>query len=190
MLDRFNHEEHDMNYKPRDFIKTMPEWKWRTQGGLTKYIHRPLSFVFSSILANLYETPNQISFISLIFAALACASFLFPFHFMYYIGALFMNLWLIMDCADGNIARLIGGQPHGDFIDATSSYFLIGFVYPAMGMAVFNEGGMSFDNDDPWIIYIGAVASACDTMARLFYHKFISGVQDTRDNNGIKIMRV
>lgn len=53
-----------------------------------------------------------------------------------------MNIWLITDSADGNMARSVGGKPYGDFIDATSSYAMVGFIFPGLGWAIYKDGGL------------------------------------------------
>lgn len=160
-----------MKYTPRFFYDTMPEWKRKKDSVVARYFHRPVSFVFSSVFTEIGLTPNQVSFISLIIAVLACACFLVNNRCAYLAGAILVNLWSITDSADGNMARSIGGKPYGDFIDATSSYFLVGFMLPALGFAVYQSGGYFFSSGNGIIILIGAFAGLSDTMMRLFFQK-------------------
>lgn len=160
-----------MRYTPKFFNDTMPEWKRKKDSIVARYIHRPISFIFSSIFAEIGLTPNQVSFISLIVAVIACSCFLVSNKIACIIGAIMVNLWSIMDSADGNMARSIGGKPYGDFIDATSSYFLVGFMLPALGWSVYCQGGFIFQKNDGLIVLIGAIAGISDTMMRLFYQK-------------------
>ena len=55
-----------MRYTPKFFNDTMPGWKRKKDSIVARYIHRPISFIFSSIFAEIGLTPNQVSFISLI----------------------------------------------------------------------------------------------------------------------------
>ena len=69
------------------------------------------------------------------------------------------------------MARSLGGKPYGDFIDATSSYFLYGMMFLPLGYSVYKTGGFFVQAGLPEIIVIGAIAGSCDTMTRLFYQK-------------------
>lgn len=163
-----------MKYSAKYFKDTMPKWKRDKDAVVARYIHRPISFYFSEFFVSIGLTANQVSFIALIIAFLSCVSFLFNNVYAYLIGAILMNLWSIVDSADGNIARSIGGKPYGDFIDATSSYALVGFIFPILGLAVYRDGGVLFEKGNITVIYIGALASTFDTMARLYFQKMKS----------------
>lgn len=160
-----------MKYSPSYFKETMPEWKRKKDSIVARYIHRPISFVFSSVFAEIGMTPNQVSFISLIIAIVSCIFFMTCGRIECIIGAVLVNLWSITDSADGNMARSIGGKPYGDFIDATSSYFLVGFLMPILGWVSYNSGGIIFKRYDGIIILLGCFAGVCDTMTRLFFQK-------------------
>ena len=160
-----------MKYPAKLFRDTMPEWKRKKDSIVARYFHRPISFYFSSMFSSMGLTPNHVSFISLIIAFLACGCFLVHSKKFYILGALLVNLWSITDSADGNMARTLGGKPYGEFIDATSSYALVGFMFPAISVAIYRDGGIFFESGNATILYIGAIVSACDTMSRLFFQK-------------------
>lgn len=161
----------NMRYSPKFFRDTMPEWKRKKDPIIARLFHRPMSYVFSSLFCEVGLTPNQVSFISLIISFLTCGCFLLQNKMWYIVGAILMNFWSITDSADGNMARSVGGKPYGDFIDATSSYAMVGFLFPALGWAVYKDGGLLISRGAAWIILIGAYTSICDTMARLFFQK-------------------
>lgn len=160
-----------MKYTAKFFHDTMPEWKRKKDPLIAQVFHRPISFWFSSFFCEMGLTPNQVSFISLIIAIITCGCFLTGNKICYLIGAILMNIWSITDSADGNMARSVGGKPYGDFIDATSSYAMVGFIFPALGWAIYRDGGLFISAGAAWIILIGAYTSSCDTMARLFFQK-------------------
>ena len=97
-----------------------------------------------------------------------------------------MIFWLILDCVDGNLARCVKKQPFGEFADSMSSYFLVGFMGAAMGIAAFFEGGILFEAGSPWIILIGALASSSDTMMRLVYQKYNNTARKLADQGIIE----
>lgn len=173
-----------MKYSPKFFKDTLPEWKRKKDSLVARYIHRPISFYFSSLFALLGWTPNHVSFLSLIVAIIACACFLPARREWHLIGALLVNLWSVLDSADGNMARSLGGLPYGEFIDATSSYVLVGFMFPAIAVTVFRTGGLLFQAGNFWIIYLGALASSCDTMMRLFLQKAKNTAYESKCEKG------
>lgn len=160
-----------MKYTASFFKHTMPEWKRKKDSLIARVFHRPISFYFSSFFAEIGLTPNQVSFISLIISIMSCGCFAFDKRIAHIIGAILINVWSITDSADGNMARSIGGNPYGDFIDATSSYVMVGFLLPMLGWATYRNGGLFFQKGDGLIILIGAIAGISDTMSRLFFQK-------------------
>lgn len=163
-----------MKYTPEFFKDTMPDWKRKKDPIIARYIHRPLSFVFSSIFVELGLTPNQVSFISLIIAFITCVLFASEKTVILIIAFLLMNLWSITDSADGNMARSLGGKPFGDFIDATSSYFLYGMMFLPLGYSTYLTGGAFFQRGDAILIVIAAITGSADTMTRLFFQKMVT----------------
>lgn len=160
-----------MQYSPKFFKDTMPKWKKKKDPIIARFIHRPISFVFSSIFVEMGLTPNQVSFISLIIAFITVFLFASTSTVVLIIAFIFLNLWSITDSADGNMARSLGGKPYGDFIDATSSYFLYGMMFLPLGYSVFKTGGLFISVGTPEIIVLGALAGSMDTMTRLFFQK-------------------
>lgn len=160
-----------MKYSPQFFRDTMPEWKRKKDPVIARFIHRPISFVFSSIFAEMKLTPNQVSFLSLIIAFIAVTLFSSTNTVGLLIAYFLLNLWSITDSADGNMARSLGGKPYGDFIDATSSYFLYGMMFLPLGYSVYKTGGVFVQGGLPEIIVIGALTGSFDTMTRLFFQK-------------------
>lgn len=161
-----------MKYTPKYFYDAIPEWKRKKDSTCCRYIHRPISFVFTSIAANLGISANTISYISAIVALASCASFLFGNLYANIIAIFLYNLWVILDCVDGNLARTIRKQPFGEFADSISSYILVGFSGAAIGYAAYVEGGLLFESGNAWIIIIGAIGSSADTMMRLIFQKY------------------
>ena len=115
-------------YTIRFFKETLPEWKRKKDSFVLKLFFRPLSFVTSSIAANLNITANTVSYFSILLAIVACILFLIPNFICNIFGAIFVNLWILSDCTDGNLARSVKKQPFGDFADSASSYILIAFL--------------------------------------------------------------
>ena len=180
LLDNIEGGIGDLKYPPKFFRETMPEWKRKKDPFIARYVHRPISFLFSSIFVEMGLTPNQVSFLSLIIAFITVALSASTNKIVLIIAFILLNLWSITDSADGNMARSLGGKPYGDFIDATSSYFLYGMMFLPLGYSVFKTGGFFVSAGTPEIIVFGALAGSLDTMTRLFFQKMKNNAYEIR----------
>ena len=176
-----------MKYTTKFFHDSMPAWKRKKDSTLTRFIYRPLSFFLASIVANLGISANTVSYVSAIVALIGCSMFLIPITACHIIGSIIMIIWLIMDCIDGNLARAIQKQPFGEFADSISSYLLVGFMCTTLGFAAYQEGGLLFEQGNPWIILLGALASSSDTMMRLIYQKYKNTERKMADQGIVEI---
>lgn len=176
-----------MKYSVKYFKDDFPDWKRKKDSTLTRILYRRLSFVFASFAANLGISANTISYASAVVALCACFMFLFRSTVFHIIGSVLMIVWVIMDCVDGNIARSVQKKPFGEFADSMSSYMLVGFMGTFMSIAAYFEGGLLFEKGNPWIIFIGTLASSSDTMMRLIYQKYKNTERKLADEGIIKL---
>lgn len=165
-------------YRAKDFRESTPEWKRKKETFIGKILYRPLSYVISSVLANMGIKANSVSYFSMFVSIVGCALFVFNNHACHIMGAVIFILWAILDCVDGDMARTIGKQPFGDFADAISCYMLQGLMCTTMGAAVYFDGGILFQQSDIWIVIIGCMASTANCLMRLIYQKYLSAEQD------------
>lgn len=160
------------DYSIRYFYNSLPAWKRKKDPVLSRIIYRPLSFVFASICAKLGISANTVSYISAIEAIIAGSFFLWNDYTCNIIGAILINVWLLMDCIDGNLARAVKKQPFGEFADASSSYILVGIMGTCIGFAAYHQGGVFFESGSEWLILMGALGSNADSLTRLIYQKY------------------
>ena len=172
-----------MKYNTKFFKDAFPEWKRKKDSVLLRWFYRPISFFGASIFAHTGLTSNQVSFLSMIVAIVACSMFLFSNEIINYVGWFLLVLWMIMDCIDGNLARSIKSYPYGDFIDAASSYTLIALMFPCLGINAFLNGGFFFQKGFVWLVFLGAITGISDVLARLFYQKYLTNSYEYNDNN-------
>lgn len=173
-----------MKYSIKFFKESLPAEHNNKSSILVKWFYRPLSFVFSSLFANMKMSANAVSYFSCIVAIVSAAMFVIPNQIAHIIGAVLANFWLLLDCVDGNIARAIKKQPFGRFADAMGSYLLVGLICTTMGFAAYFEGGLIVESKTSWIILIGALASSSDSLMRLIYQKYKS-IESLEINEGI-----
>lgn len=166
-----------MKYTPSYFSKSMPEWKKKKDPLITRFFYRKVSFVFSSFCAEFGISANAVSYFSALIAIFSAVSFLIHTHISCILGAVLINVWAILDCVDGNLARSVKKQKYGEFADAFSSYILVAFVVVSMGYASFYMGGFLIEMYVPEILLLGALASIFDPLMRLCYQKFKNSSQ-------------
>jgi phosphatidylglycerophosphate synthase len=171
------------NYTPSYFRKNFPEWKKKKDPVLTNIFYRPLSFYIASFFAKRGISANTVSYFSTIIGFIACLMFLINNFHCQLFGAIFINVWLLLDCVDGNLARSVKKQAFGEFADAISSYILVGFMCTTMGFAVYFTGGVLVSPHCPWIILCGALGSNADSLMRLIYQKYKNIATDLEYKN-------
>lgn len=160
-----------MRYTPRYFKDNLPATKNSKSSFLVRHFYRKISFYVSSLAYMMGLTANRVSFIGVIIAFVAAGLYLFPVKGIQLLGGIMTALWLVSDCVDGNLARCVGKQPYGEFIDAVGSYTIVALILPAVGFAAYNNGSV-FLNGNPSVVLLGALGGLADTMARLYYQKY------------------
>ena len=170
-----------MKYSPIFFKNSMPDWKKKKDPMVSRFFYRPLSFYVASFCANLGTSANSVSYFSVLVALIGCFSFLIYNHAWHIFGAVMINVWLLLDCVDGDLARSVKKQAFGEFADATSSYILVAFMCTCMSFAVYHEGGLLLSPGWVWIILIGALSSTGDTLMRLIYQKYLNSERELVD---------
>lgn len=173
-------------YTVKFFKDDMPEWKRKKDPILSRIFYRPVSFATASICANLGISANTVSYFSGIFAIVACLLFLINSYPVKIIAAIMINIWLVMDCTDGNLARSVKSQPFGEFADGISSYILVGLMCTTIGFSVYQTGGIIVSSGNIWILLLGAFASSSDTMMRLIYQKYKATANEMVSNGFIE----
>lgn len=159
-------------YSPKVFKEELPEWKRKKDPFTSRIFYRPVSFITASVATNIGLTANAVSYLSIILALIACVCFIIPNYICNIVGAILVNIWLISDCTDGNMARTVKKQPFGEFADGISSYILVGLLCTAFSISAYFNGGVLINKECIWIVLLGALASSSDTLMRLIYQKY------------------
>ena len=118
------------------------------------YFIRPISFYLTFAAYRLKINPNQATFIGLFFGLIAI---LFAFESYFICAAIFLNIFAIIDCIDGNLARLGNPSKKGEYYDA---FFgdLVNFSFPVIFLfAAYRDGlldSVRFFGDEVLLILI------------------------------------
>jgi len=98
-------------------------------------VYRPLAFLFVKIIYRTNLTPNQITFVSMIFGIWAGVAIAFNSKTAFIIAALSILLYDVLDCSDGQLARLKHNGTHlGRILDGFADYIVSIAAYVGIGI--------------------------------------------------------
>jgi phosphatidylglycerophosphate synthase len=131
---------------------------------------RKLSFYVTWLCIRIGLTANQVTFISLILGMVGCFFMIMGDRESTIIGAILINLWAILDCVDGNIARVLKKtNKTGWFFDSISGFILNSILLFSIAIGIYFESdnlilgiGEYFDiagNQNISILIIGCLGS-------------------------------
>jgi phosphatidylglycerophosphate synthase len=124
-----------------------------------KYVARPAAAVLLVPLAKSSVTPNQVTFASLlVFAAAVAILVAMPGHLGLLLGVLVIELSYVLDCVDGQLARLRGtSSPIGAHLDFLMDELKAFLLVAAVGVRLWWEKEAPF-----WMLegLVGLVAVA------------------------------
>jgi phosphatidylglycerophosphate synthase len=166
-----------------DIRHSLPPEKNRADSYWTRWVLRPLSIPVAWLCIRLGLSANAVSYLSalvalaggaLLSAGLFAGSGAAPgaggasFSLTVMItGAFLLNLFAVLDCADGNIARVTGTMgPWGGWADALGGYAAYFAALLGAGMAaetLAGAGGWAF---------LGGFATGANLLARLVYQSY------------------
>lgn len=143
---------------------------------MVKIFFRPVSYPITWLLAKLGFSANQATYLSGLVAVCGAALLIAANREMNVAGAVLFNLWAVLDCVDGTLARYRGSSSqHGDFVDTVFGYLAFGIVFIAMGVTAENTKALGpIPMTHINFIIVGAFASMGDLFMRLVYQRFFS----------------
>lgn len=136
------------------------------------YFVRPLSFYVTYVLMKFKITANQATLISTLVSLLGSALLFTTNRLLTFIGLLILNLWIVFDCVDGNIARTTKkSSVYGEFLDGVSGYLYTILLYISLSVNVFlNSSGKNV-----WLyLVLGSFTSIATILPRLIEHKAVN----------------
>lgn len=98
-------------------------------------IYRPLAFLFVKLIYSTNLTPNQLTLASMVFGIFAGVAFVFYTTTSLLIAALLILVYDVLDCSDGQLARLKHNGTHlGRILDGFADYIVSIAVYVGIGI--------------------------------------------------------
>jgi phosphatidylglycerophosphate synthase len=154
-------------YSLQDIRASLPPEKVKQDGLWTRFALRPVSFPVSWAVLRLGLSAGAVSYLSAVFAGAGGVLFSFPGYWIPGAGAVLLNVFSVLDCVDGNIARVTGkAGPWGGWADAVTGFIAYTAVFFSSGMYLFLRSGWQ-----PVLIVAGLTSSA-NLLARVAYQMY------------------
>lgn len=132
-------------------------------------IYRPLAFLFVKLVFRTNITPNQITLASMVFGIFAGIATAFNSSIAFLIAAIMILLYDVLDCSDGQLARLKHNGTHlGRILDGFADYIVSITVYVGIGI------GFASNSDSPafwWVMTAFTGASNAIQSGLLDYYR-------------------
>ena len=133
------------------------------------FFYRPLAFIFVKIIYSTNLTPNQITTLALIIGMIGGIVISFNTYSYLVIAAILLIIYDVLDCSDGQLARLKkNGTPAGRILDGVADYLVTISVYLGIGF------GFANDSNNPlfyWVLLVLAGASNIVHAIALDYYR-------------------
>lgn len=131
--------------------------KKRDVNWFTEHIARPPAAIVVYLASRTRITPNQITFLSVVVAAAACAIWIFlPGYPWLVAAALIFEFSFVLDCADGQLARLRGvASPIGHLLDFLMDELKAMLVIGSIAVRLWRESA------DPRLLLVGLGGLFC-----------------------------
>lgn len=161
-----------MNITLKDIEKSLPRSKNKVSSFWVRLWVRKFSYLVTYVCLKLGLSANTVSVISAIDALLGSILLSINNTWAMLAGVILINFWIVLDCVDGNIARILKKTNRsGEFYDAVSGYVVCAFAYLAVGIAAYHSSTL-FGKYQYICIIMGGLASITDLYARLIYQKY------------------
>jgi phosphatidylglycerophosphate synthase len=156
-----------MAYSFKDIIDSLPPEKRQSDGLWTRFVLRPLSVPLVWLALRLRLSANGVSYLSVLFSAaggilFSQAGFALPLW-----GAILLNIFSILDCADGGVARVTKtASPWGGWADAVMGFIAYTAVFLSTGVYVYLRTGY-------WLVLVLAgLTSSANLLTRAAYQMY------------------
>lgn len=164
-----------MKYTYKDITSSLTRKKNSRSSLWVQLWVRKASFPITYVFINAGWTANMVSVFSWIVILFAAILLSINNFWCMLSGVILTNFWLILDCVDGNIARVKKTKTFmGDFYDAVAGYGPFSFTTIALGMAAYHTSFLVSNEYRYWFILIGAVGAVSNIYMRLVHQKYLT----------------
>ena len=164
-----------MKYTFKDITDSLPKKKNSRSSLWVQLWVRRASFPFTYLFINAGWTANMVSVLSWIVIFGAAVLLCINNYWCMLAGVILTNFWLVLDCIDGNIARVKKVKTFmGDFYDAVAGYGPFSFTTVALSVAAYHTTFLVPPEYRVWLLVVGAVAAMSNVYMRLVHQKYLT----------------
>jgi phosphatidylglycerophosphate synthase len=151
-------------YSLKEIFNSLPPEKIKEDGIWTHFVLRPLSYPVSWLALRMKLSPTFVTFFSAVLSVAGGILFSLPFPICAGIGVILFNIFSVLDCVDGNMARVSGrAGPWGGWADAVMGFVTYTSVFFATGLWIFWK-------TEWWpVLLITGFTSSANLLARVAY---------------------
>ena len=145
-------------YSLREIAATVPRSASSSDSIWTRLVLRPLSIPLTALLLPLGVSANAVTYAGILVSLAAAGMLALGDRPLAVAGAALFNLFAVLDCVDGNVARMRGGSRYGAWVDALGGYVAY--------TAVLLSAGAAAD------MRAGAIAAAANLLMRVVHQSW------------------
>lgn len=162
-----------MKYSMKDIKDSYPKYKAAKEPIWGRVFVRRFSYLLTYPFINSGWTADDVSLLSILIAVIGTGFMCVNSTVFILIGIIMLNLWAVMDCVDGNIARCKKQSSlAGEFFDALSGYVVSGICMIGFAVAAYNTTNIFYGDLQVYLIILGCLGGVCDILSRLVYQKY------------------
>jgi len=164
-----------MKYTYKDITSSLTKKKNSRSSLWVQLWVRKASFPVTYLLINSGWTANMVSVLSWIVIFAAAVLLCIDSFWCMFAGVILTNIWLVLDCVDGNIARVKKVKTFmGDFYDAVAGYGPFSFTTIALGVAAYHTTSLVPEEYRVWLILVGGMGAVANIYMRLIHQKYLN----------------
>lgn len=155
------HDEWDASAVERDLYRSFKNY---SEGFVDRYLNRKLSPIFTKLFLRLKLSPNAITILATLIGLAGAASFGMGTYEAGLLGALLFQLAAVIDCCDGEVARLTFTEsPLGAKLDLALDNVVHMAVFAGIAYGAYETQAA---NGEGWLyLALGAVAVVSNALA-------------------------
>ena len=171
-----------------DIRQTCPPGKWDfVAKSPYSLAMRKLSFYITWLFIKMGISADGATYLSISVGLLGCVLLAIGHYPTLVGGAILINIWYLLDCVNGNIARYQRVvSDYGEFVDDTSGYLMYALVFTGLGIGIYrhtdnslaamlsllSNGSFSAHIDKGFFLMAGSAAALSFTLRKVVGGKF------------------
>lgn len=164
-----------MKYTFKDITSSLTKKKNSRSSLWIQLWVRKFSFPITYLFINTGWTANMVSLLSWVVIFVGAVFLSIDNLGCRIAGVVLTNFWLVLDCVDGNIARVKKVKTFmGDYYDAVAGYGPFSFTTIALGIAAYNTSFLCPEEYRIWFILIGGIGAVVNLYMRLIHQKYLN----------------